>query len=192
MGSANSQKHNDNVLFSYRKGNDNDFVEDGDNFNYSNYLRDKILNEISEWKLNHIQEYMYGENNFLGDCGAFVNPAIKQAERFMYIWMNELSEEARKTLIFHRLNGVDERDDIPYSKYTNSPLWKYMSSVFKMLSGYVCERCRKKCYPAHLVVHHLSYEHVGSEFEHTDDIQVLCKECHAEIHGVRRKNECEQ
>lgn len=195
MGKAKTQAQKDidnDIVLCKRKDNDNDIVDCQNDFNYSNYLREKVLKEISEWKLDHVQEYLYGENNFLGDCGAFVNPAIKQAERFMYIWMHELSEEARKIIIFHKLQGLDEYDDISYNKYTNSPLWKYMSSVFKMIYGYNCARCKKKFYPVYLVVHHLSYDHVGSEFDHLDEIQVLCKDCHMKIHGIRRKNERKQ
>lgn len=193
MGKIEVQAHidNDNVLFK-RKDNDIDIVSKQNGFNCSNYLREKVLKEITEWKLDHIQEYLYGGNNYLGNCGAFVNLSVKQAERCMYIWMYELSEEARKIIIFHKLQGNDKFDNISYKDYTNSPLWKYMSSVFKMMHGYCCARCNKRAYPAHLVVHHLSYDHVGSEFEHLDEIQVLCKECHAEVHGFGRNNECEQ
>ena len=186
-----SQQHNDNdIVESERRNNDNDIVvENGVRSERS--LREEVLEEISEYKLDHIEDFLFGNNKFMSDCGAFINPAIKQIERFMYVWLNELSEETRRKIVCHTMNGAGD-DKRPYSWFTNSPLWKYESSVFKLMCNFTCGRCREKFNPAHLVVHHISYEHIGSELDHTEDLVVLCTDCHLAVHNIRRKDDGEQ
>ena len=169
-----SQQHNDNDIV----------VENGVRSNRS--IKEEVLEEISEYRLNRIEEFLFGSNKFMSDCSAFINPAIKQIERFVYIWLNDLTEETRKKIVCYSMNlGVD--DHRPYNWFTNSPLWKYESSVFKLMCNYTCERCGEKHHPAHLVVHHISYEHIGSELNHPEDVTVLCTDCHLTTHGIRRK-----
>lgn len=185
MGEA-QEKHNDNVI-AYPKGEDidNDNVEDLTNgFNYSNFLKGKVLEKISENKLNKIQDYLFGKNKSLSDCSAFINPAIRQIEYFMYYWMNELDEETRKIIIWHTLNGIDD-DCRKYTDFNNTPLWKYESSIFKVQHNFTCAMCGGQFWPTNLVVHHISYKHMGSEFEHPEDIAVVCKNCHMKIHNIR-------
>lgn len=187
MGKS-SQPHNDNdIVKSERRNNDNDIVEQ-DGVRSGRSLRGEVLKEISEYRLDRIEEFLFGGNKFMGDCGAFINPAIKQIERFMYVWMNDLSEGARKKIVCD-LTHTSDNERRPYSWFTNSPLWKYESSVLKMLCNYTCGSCREKYNPAHLVVHHISYEHIGSELDHPEDIAVLCTDCHLAIHGIRRKDD---
>ena len=185
-----SQPHNDNdIVESERRNNDNDIVEQN-GVRSGRSLKEEVLKEISEYRLDRVEEFLFGGNKFMSDCGAFINPAIKQIERFMYVWMNELSEEARKNIVCYSMNdGKDGKR--PYNWFTNSPLWKYESSVLKMLCNYTCGRCKEKFNPAHLVVHHISYDHIGSELDHTEDIAVLCTNCHMAVHGIRRDDDGE-
>ena len=188
MGNTQEESHIDNdIAFPLIEGNDNDNVESYYD-SRNNYRREHVLKNISEYRLNRVEEFLYGDNKFMSDCSAFINPAIKQIERFMYLWYIELDEESRKNIVTHRMGliGVKRR---PYSSYTNSPLWKYQSSVLKLLAHFTCEKCEKKFCPAGLIVHHISYEHLGSELEHPEDVAVFCDRCHMDIHGIRRKDE---
>ena len=181
------QNHNDNDIVILERNN-NDIDIDVDN---RSKLRERVLSEITEYKLNIIQQFMFGGcNKFFGDCTVFVNPAIKQVERFTYIWMNELSEKSRKIIINYCINSPIDNKTREYSQYTNSPVWKYISSIIKLLKNYTCENCEKRFNPAHLVVHHCSYAHLGSEINHLDEVAVLCRDCHMKVHGIRRDDEC--
>lgn len=179
-----SQPHNDNdIVAKEEKNNDNDIVVDNETEMWKT-----VRKEISEYKLDVIQNFMFGgTNKFFGDCTVFENAAIKQIERFAYVWMDELSEEGRKTVINYVLGTPEDDRTRYYSDYTNSPIWKYVSSVIKLVRNYTCEECGKRSNPAHLVVHHMSYAHLGSELNHLDDLAVLCTDCHMKVHGVRRK-----
>lgn len=189
MGKVSSKKHNDNdIVEKERDNNDNDIVEQC-GFN----PRSDVLKTITEYKLGIIQDFMFGgPNKFFGDCTVFVNPAIKQVERFMYIWRSELDEEARKQIINFQLYYDGDLRTREYKEYTCSPAWRYISSVIKLIRGYTCEKCNKQFNPAHLVIHHLTYAHLGSELEHLDDVAVLCTDCHLKVHGIRRQHESEQ
>lgn len=188
MGEVKSQFRNndiDNNDIAELKVKNNDINNDNveEVFNYSAWLRDKVRKEISEYKLNCYQNYLFGNNMFISDCGAFINPAIKQIERFMYSWITETSEETKKTIIGHRLNGIDD-DNRDYKEYTNSPLWRYTTSVYKVLGEFTCELCKEQFNPAHLVVHHRTYKHIGMELFYPEDVMLLCTNCHLKIHNI--------
>lgn len=188
MGEAQMPTHNDNdndIVILKKNNNDNDIVEED-----GIYLRKKVLNEISEYKLRVVQEFMFGgPNKLFGDCGVFINPAIKQAERFLYVWMSEMSDESRKSIVNYRLGYEKDERTRAYKDYLNSPVWKYTSSVIKILKGYKCENCGKKYAPAHLVIHHNTYAHIGSELNYLEDVALLCNDCHMAVHGIRREYE---
>lgn len=159
--------------------------ENNVNVSKSSNLRAKVLEKISEYKLNFIQDFMFGGSNmYYGDAGVFVNTGIKQAERFFYIWITELDEETRRMIINYILGDDEDSRTRAYSYYTNSPAWKYYSTLYKTLCGWTCNRCGKRSNPAHLVVHHKTYEHMGSEILYPDDMELLCRNCHMDEHGV--------
>ena len=166
------------------KNNDNV----GNAFNYSRWLREQVNKEISDYKLDCYKNYLFGNNKFISDCGAFINPAIKQIERFMYSWITETSEKTKKTIIGHRLNGVDD-DNRAYSEYTNTPLWKYTSSVYKVLGKFTCGLCGERFNPTYLVVHHRTYDHIGMELFYPEDVMLLCMSCHSKIHNIDKEVE---
>lgn len=188
MGETDTKTHIDNDIVNLKgKNNDNDIVETPDALLQAKKLKQRVLEEISQDRLDRLDEYLFGNNRFISDCGAFINPAIKQIERFMFVWTTELSDEVRKIIVCNNLNrGCNVR--VPYKMYTNSPLWKYQSSIIKLFCNYTCANCGGQFVPTHLIVHHLSYEHIGSEFKHMDDVIVLCNDCHLQTHGIRRNN----
>lgn len=185
MGENQTKPNNDNDIVNLKEKNndiDNDNVGE-----IGTSPRERVLGEISEYKLDIIRRFMFGgDNKFFGDSRTFMNEAVKQLERFTYIWMDELSENARKDVIdYYLFDSIDERSR-DYTDYMNSPVWKYISSIIKMLNGYVCANCKERFNPAHLSVHHRTYAHLGSELHHLDELDVLCNDCHMKIHGIRR------
>ena len=189
MGRAQRQEHNDNDIVKNESGyNDNDIVRD-ELFS----PRSDILKKMSEYELGKIQNFMFGESNkYFGDCKAFVIPALKQVERFMYVWRKELDEETRKQILNYRLGYDGDSRTREYKEYTYSPAWRYVSGVIKLIHDYTCDKCEQQFNPAHLVVHHISYAHLGSELDNLDDVAVLCTDCHMKAHGIRRQYESEQ
>lgn len=165
---------------------DNDIVSGNFWKDFCKDARASVRKEISEYKLGIIQDFLFGGPcKHFGDNKVFINSAIKQVERFAYVWMNELSEESRRYILdlTMRFEGDDRARD--YSDYLNSPIWKYISSIIKLQSNYTCAQCKEKANPAHLVVHHRTYEHLGSELNHLEDLDVLCTACHLKTHGIR-------
>lgn len=152
--------------------------------------REKVLEEISEYNLNCIQAFMFGgPNKLYGDATDFVVPALKQIERFIYVWMNDLSEESRRSIINYWMGYDKDCRSRKYTDYLKSPAWRYVSGIIKMVKDYTCEECGKRTNPVCLVVHHKTYAHLGSELDHIDDLAVLCASCHMKIHGIGGQNE---
>lgn len=180
------QNNIDNVLVKPEKNNVN--AEEVEEFNYQKWLRNKVLSQISEDKLDHIWHFMFGKDYFMGCPAPYIETALKQMNRFMYYWMIELDDQTRKIILTNRLKEDDDRS-VPYSFFTNSPLWKYESSVIKVMFGFFCNKCKRAYHPDFLVVHHLSYEHLGSELLHLDDVELLCMECHAKVHGKEKSDD---
>ena len=48
-----------------------------------------------------------------------------------------------------------------------------------------CQLCGSR---NHLIVHHLSYEHHGDEWNHKGDLVTLCRGCHENVHKVEYVN----
>ena len=69
-----------------------------------------------------------------------------------------------------------------YQRYVGnrSPEWLAKREEAFETHGRYCCTCKTK-YP--LVVHHLTYDRL--EYETMDDLQILCWNCHDEIHGER-------
>ena len=73
---------------------------------------------------------------------------------------------------------------VDYREYIQSKEWKAKAKAAKHRAGYRCEQCGV-LKPEHLLhAHHLTYERLGNERK--SDLKVLCNECHAEEHGIRR------
>ena len=65
-----------------------------------------------------------------------------------------------------------------YREYLGSWDWLWTRKRALHRAGYRCERCRSA---EHLEVHHLTYERLGHERD--EDLEVLCRDCHAVHHG---------
>lgn len=168
MGESLSETHidNDNVDL---KGKDND---------------NDIVPSISEYKLEQIEAFLFGGGHTISDCSQFINPALKQLEHFMQVWVTELDDGLRKGMARLKMASPYGAKN-GYKYYTNSPLWKYQSGLIKLLNKFTCQECQRSYCAPHLVVHHLSYEHLGSEFQHLEDVAVLCTDCHLKLHGIK-------
>jgi hypothetical protein len=67
-----------------------------------------------------------------------------------------------------------------YESFLDTVYWRRVRNyVIQRVKS--CERCGR---PACLEVHHLTYEHRGSEWRFLEDLIAVCRPCHREIHGV--------
>lgn len=155
--------------------------------------RKGVRKEISEYKLDLMQRFLFGgpSKNY-GDNLVFVTPALIQIERFVYDWMTRLSEESRKAILDYTMYSEDDDRARDYCDYLKTPVWRYISGIIKLFVNYTCEECGAQFHPTCLNVHHKSYEHLGSELNHLDDLAVLCKRCHMKVHGIGGEDEQEQ
>ena len=64
-----------------------------------------------------------------------------------------------------------------HNEYLKSPEWLIKKNKVLLRSQGICEGCRES---EAMVVHHLTYEHIGDEF--LFELVALCKECHYKIH----------
>ena len=69
-----------------------------------------------------------------------------------------------------------------YKDYLQTERWKTISRTLKSMAGYRCQRCGAKKQEHELNVHHLTYAHKGEEERHTEDLIVLCEDCHWKEH----------
>lgn len=70
---------------------------------------------------------------------------------------------------------------LPYHAFLSTQYWDIVRQYKIELAGGKCERCGSN---KRLHVHHLTYKHRGEEFRHLDDLMVLCRSCHREVHGL--------
>lgn len=69
-----------------------------------------------------------------------------------------------------------------YQAYLQSPQWKQIRAIMLSNVG-KCQLCGSK---TDLEIHHNSYEHIGDEKAHLEDLVVLCHDCH---HSFHHKND---
>ena len=65
-----------------------------------------------------------------------------------------------------------------YKAYLRSPEWLHLRELALKRDGYTCRLCGTGI---NLRVHHINYEHIGTELEF-DDVVTLCNECHSKVH----------
>lgn len=69
-----------------------------------------------------------------------------------------------------------------YEEYLTSKQWKQIRAMmFNKI--HKCQLCGSK---ENLEIHHNSYEHVGEEKNHLEDLVVLCHDCHSLFHHQKR------
>lgn len=69
-----------------------------------------------------------------------------------------------------------------YAKYLRSPEWIKKRDEYREIFHHQCFFCKST---ENLHVHHISYENLGNET--VDDLIVLCKACHLNVHKGRMK-----
>ena len=69
---------------------------------------------------------------------------------------------------------------LTYQSYKRSDMWRIISRLKREIVG-CCEICGIRY---GLQAHHLTYEHLGLEAFHIDDLQILCDSCHRRAHGI--------
>lgn len=73
----------------------------------------------------------------------------------------------------------------PYASYLKSSAWKRVRKAAIARVHGICERCGRTEYSRRLEVHHKTYERLGCE--RSDDLVVLCTECHQRADALRAK-----
>ena len=73
------------------------------------------------------------------------------------------------------LNSAELRS-IPYVDFLQTQYWRAVSEHLKTEYPW-CALCTEPL-AGPLEVHHRTYKHRGSEWEHLEDLAVLCHECH--------------
>ncbi len=77
-----------------------------------------------------------------------------------------------------------ERKELIYRDYLKTLHWKKVRELALEKSEGKCQLCNGcVC----LNVHHRTYEHLGDEQNHLNDLTVLCKECHEKFHEIKEK-----
>lgn len=71
-------------------------------------------------------------------------------------------------------------EHLTYQSYKRSDMWRVISRLKREIVR-CCEICGIRY---GLQAHHLTYEHLGLEAFHMDDLQVLCDSCHRRAHGI--------
>jgi hypothetical protein len=69
---------------------------------------------------------------------------------------------------------------MPYEEFLNSSYWQIVRDLMLDTAGYRCQNDSASDQPLH--VHHLTYDHRGSEWRHLEDLVVLCAKCHGRCH----------
>ena len=79
------------------------------------------------------------------------------------------------------------------SQFYASTAWKKARAAYAKSRGGLCERCMEKgLYRAGVIVHHkihITPENINdpSVVLNWDNLQLVCRDCHAEIHGRLNK-----
>lgn len=68
-----------------------------------------------------------------------------------------------------------------YQKYLKSAKWKAVTEVVKNKALWRCQLCNSGL---NLQTHHRSYEHLGDELSHLEDLICICNRCHTLFHGI--------
>ena len=82
--------------------------------------------------------------------------------------------EAIPMLFWYERITVEGLRELPYQDFLKTPYWVSVSDHMKSLTPY-CALCTVI---SPLEVHHCTYEHLGNEWQHLEDLIVLCHGCH--------------
>ena len=73
---------------------------------------------------------------------------------------------------------LPELKSMPYKEYLQTPEWDQIRRRSLIIADHRCQVCEASSVELH--VHHKTYERRGEELP--DDLIVLCKTCHEDIH----------
>ncbi len=68
-----------------------------------------------------------------------------------------------------------------YAEYLQSEKWKVVRECAFIIHGKSCKKCGAE---TNLQVHHLRYPEILGNENVSEDLIVLCKECHQKVHGI--------
>lgn len=77
--------------------------------------------------------------------------------------------------------------DEKYREYLLSSRWKRIKKVIRIRDGGKCQECGET--KGFLDVHHITYENLFNESKHTNDLVLLCRNCHKDVHGKKKRME---
>jgi 5-methylcytosine-specific restriction endonuclease McrA len=80
---------------------------------------------------------------------------------------------------WHEVDGK-----INYEKYILSKQWRAIRRLVLRRDGYKCIKCGGNNNTLH--VHHKTYQHLGDESDHLEDLETLCVICHKKLHSKNR------
>jgi uncharacterized membrane protein YuzA (DUF378 family) len=72
--------------------------------------------------------------------------------------------------------------EMPYQQYLLTSHWKSLKERCRKRDENRCQQCGSS---ESLNVHHWSYKNRGDSKREIDDLELLCKDCHEEVHGIR-------
>lgn len=78
--------------------------------------------------------------------------------------------------------GLKQSPSINYRAYIKSEAWAIVRRAYYAQRKRACALCSAT---EDLELHHKTYEHLGREVEHLDDLICLCFRCHDEVHQKR-------
>ncbi|MGX9728798.1 MAG: DUF3276 family protein [Candidatus Electronema sp. VV] len=85
-------------------------------------------------------------------------------------------------LRFYRRKSAENGSERPeiWSEYMNSRKWEDLRREALKRADYKCELCNA----SYKAVHHIRYPKKYRD-DHADNLLVVCKKCHAKLHGIR-------
>lgn len=104
---------------------------------------------------------------------------------FMFIKQPEKTEVNNKRASVSSVETQVLESKTKYERYLETDKWKQIAKNARARAKYKCQLCGEKNQPLH--VHHNTYEHVYREAKYPEDLIVLCKDCHTELHQYLKK-----
>ena len=144
-------------------------------------IKDSIVNHVIPSKLVH--------RILCSDCMAvvrkamsFPKPVAAKSDRRIYGLAHWENTEELSEALLERMTPDDFEylRRMPYKKFLNTFYWRLVRSIKLKACGRKCQCCG--CISKLLHIHHKTYEHRGREIFHLDDLEVICKDCHAKEH----------
>lgn len=84
----------------------------------------------------------------------------------------------------YRANFQSVIQAMPYIQWLESPIWRHTARLKRLIQP-TCEGCGCHRERTRLEVHHKTYQHIGIEVIHLDDLAVLCPACHLAQHRLQ-------